>query len=115
MAAGAGQPFRGGRISENVNAVTQARTPAQEPDQQITALYQAHALGFARLPFLMPGAQPTAEDIVQDAFLGLHRRWSALADHEKALSYVRTCVLNGCRQLYRVRHRREMVRLDPPE
>src|ERR1700759_5277911 len=105
MGGTTGQPFRGGRISVDVNAVTQARTPAQETDQQLPALYQAHALGFARLASLMTGDQPTAEDIVQDAFLGLHRRWSALADHEKALSYVRTCVLNGCRQLHRVRYR----------
>jgi RNA polymerase sigma-70 factor (sigma-E family) len=98
-----------------VNAVTQARTPAQEPGQQISALYQAHALGFVRLAFLMTGDKPTAEDIVQDAFLGLHRRWNALADHDKALSYVRTCVLNGCRQLHRVRYRQEKVQLDPPE
>ena len=95
--------------------MTQARTPAQEPSEEITALYQAHALGFVRLAFLMTGDQLTAEDIVQDAFLGLHRRWGALADHDKAVSYVRTCVLNGCRQLYRVRYRQEKVHLDPPQ
>jgi RNA polymerase sigma-70 factor (sigma-E family) len=87
---------------------------AREPGQQITALYQAHALGFVKLAVLMTGDQPAAEDIVQDAFLGLHRRWAALADQDKALSYVRSCVLNGCRQLHRVRYRREGIVLDPP-
>ncbi len=95
--------------------MTQTRQSAQEPGEQITELYQAHALGFVRLAFLMTGDQPTAEDIVQDAFLGLHRRWGSLTDHDRALSYVRTCVLNGCRQLHRVRYRREKVQLDPPE
>jgi RNA polymerase sigma-70 factor (sigma-E family) len=100
----------GRRVSEGVNPLMQAR----EPDQQITALYQAHALGFVKLAVLMTGDQPAAEDIVQDAFLGLHRRWATLVDQDKALSYVRSCVLNGCRQLHRVRYRREGIVLDPP-
>jgi RNA polymerase sigma-70 factor (sigma-E family) len=97
-----------------VNPVTQARQPAQEPSQRITALYEAHALGLVKLAVLMTGDQPTAEDIVQDAFLGLHRRWASLVDQDKALSYVRSCVLNGCRQLHRVRYRRDKFTLDPP-
>lgn len=72
---------------------------------QITALYQAHALGLVRLAVLMLGDQPTAEDVVQDAFLGLHRRWSHLADTGKALAYVRASVLNGCRAAHRTRFR----------
>ena len=84
--------------------MTQARQPAHDPSQQITALYQAHALGLVRLAFVMTGR--TAEDLVQDAFLGLHRRWDTLVDPGKALSYVRSCVLNGCREIHRVRHRR---------
>ena len=95
--------------------MTQARQPAHDPSQQITALYQAHALGLVRLAFVMTGDQPTAEDIVQDAFLGLHRRWDTLVDPGKALSYVRSCVLNGCRQIHRVKYRKAKFRLDPPE
>ncbi|HTR90271.1 MAG TPA: sigma factor [Trebonia sp.] len=68
-----------------------------------------------KLAVVMTGDQPAGEDIVQDAFLGLHRRWGALADQDKALSYVRSCVLNGCRQLHRVRYRREKFVLDPPQ
>jgi hypothetical protein len=33
---------------------------------------------------------------VQDALLGLYRRWPALADQDRALGYVRSSVLNGC-------------------
>jgi RNA polymerase sigma-70 factor (sigma-E family) len=72
---------------------------------QLTALYQAHALGLVRLAVLLLGDQPSAEDVVQDAFLGLHRRWSYLADTDKALAYARASVLNGCRMAHRARSR----------
>jgi DNA-directed RNA polymerase specialized sigma24 family protein len=63
----------------------------------------------------MTGDRPTAEDLVQDAFLGLHRHWDKLVDPGKALSYVRSCVLNGCREIHRVKYRTAKFRLDPPE
>jgi RNA polymerase sigma-70 factor (sigma-E family) len=69
----------------------------------VTALYRAHSLGLIRLALIMVGDRPTAEDVVQDAFLGLHRRWSHLSDQEKALTYVRSAVLNNCRSVLRRR------------
>ena len=44
------------------------------PAGQVTALYQAHATGLVRLAMLMLADQQAAEDVVQDAFLGLYRR-----------------------------------------
>ena len=87
---------------------------AAEARQQVTALYQAHALGLVKLAVLMVGDQLTAEDVVQDAFLGLYRRWSALQDQEKALSYVRASVVNGCRMIHRVKYRRGRVSPEDP-
>lgn len=84
-----------------------------EARHHIAALYQAHALGLVKLAVLMVGDQLTAEDVVQDAFLGLYRRWPALQDQEKALSYVHASVLNGCRMIYRGKYRRDRVRLTP--
>jgi DNA-directed RNA polymerase specialized sigma24 family protein len=79
-----------------VEPVTELRRVAPETvRQQVTALYQAHALGLVRLAVLMVGDQPTAEDVVQDAFLGLYRRWSALKGPERAPSYARSSVLNA--------------------
>ena len=46
----------------------------------MTALYQAHALSLARLALVMLGDAAAAEDVVQDAFLGLYRRWGRLTD-----------------------------------
>lgn len=83
------------------------------PDEQagadaeaaVTALYQAHALGLVRLAYLMLGDRAGAEDVVQEAFGGLYRRWDQLADKGRALQYVRSSVLNGCRSaLRRPRH-----------
>ena len=73
----------------------------------VTALYHAHALGLIRLAHIMLGDR-AAEDVVQDAFCGLYRNWSRLADQAKALPYVRSSVLNGCRTALR---RRPVARL----
>ncbi len=67
-----------------------------------------------KLAVLMTGDQPTAEDVVQDAFLGLYRRWQALDDAGKALGYLRSSVVNGCRSVHRVRYRRQGITIDPP-
>jgi RNA polymerase sigma-70 factor (sigma-E family) len=74
-------------------------------EQQVTALYQAHALSLARLALVMLGDAAAAEDVVQDAFLGLYRRWDRLTDPSGAQSYLRTSVLNGCRTALRRRAR----------
>jgi RNA polymerase sigma-70 factor (sigma-E family) len=73
----------------------------------VTALYEASALGLIRMAYVMLGDQPSAEDVVQEAFCGLYRRWDRLASTDGALYYVRTSVLNGCRSALRrraVRH-----------
>ena len=85
-----------------------------EARQHVSALYRTHALALVKLAVLMTGDQPTAEDVVQDAFLGLYRRWSALHDADKALGYLRSSVLNGCRSVHRVRFRRRGITLDAP-
>lgn len=56
-----------------------------------------------RLALMLTGDRATAEDVVQDAFLGLHRQWHRLDDPRNAVSYLRTCVVNGCRSVHRSR------------
>jgi len=73
--------------------------------EALTALYEAHALGLIRLAFVMLGDRPAAEDVVQEAFYGLYRRWHALSDTTNALAYVRSSVINGCRSALRRRVR----------
>ncbi len=94
---------------------TETLPASPEGRQHVSALYQAHALALVKLAFLMTGDQPTAEDVVQDAFLGLTRRWRSLDDTDRALGYLRTSVLNGCRSIHRVRFRRQGITLDAPQ
>jgi RNA polymerase sigma-70 factor (sigma-E family) len=73
--------------------------------EAVTALYEAHALGLIRLAVVMLGDRPAAEDVVQEAFCGLYRRWHALSEEANALAYVRSSVINGCRTALRRRVR----------
>jgi RNA polymerase sigma-70 factor (sigma-E family) len=78
-------------------------TTSDSAEAAVGALYQAHALRLIRLAYLTLGDQASAEDVVQDAFCGLFRRWDQLVEAGNALPYVRASVLNGCRSV--LRHR----------
>jgi RNA polymerase sigma-70 factor (sigma-E family) len=86
------------------------RPTGPEAAEHVTSLYQAHALGLVRLAVVLLGDKPTAEDVVQDAFVGLYRRWRALGDHDRALAYLRASVVNGCRMVHRQRSTRDRIR-----
>lgn len=58
-------------------------------ERHVTALYQAQALSLARLALVLLGDAADAEDVVQDAFLGLYRRWDNLTDASAASAYLR--------------------------
>ena len=93
------------------------RAAAADADAEaaVAALYDAAAVGLLRLAYLMLGDRPSAEDVVQDAFFGLYRNWARLADHDRALAYVRSSVLNGCRSALRRRAvGRRLTTYQPP-
>jgi RNA polymerase sigma-70 factor (sigma-E family) len=87
---------------------------AADPVAAVTALYREHALGLTRLALVMVRDPQVAEDVVQDAFCGLHRRWGHLDDQGKALSYLRSAVLNGCRTEFRRRKKSRQQPADIP-
>jgi RNA polymerase sigma-70 factor (sigma-E family) len=91
----------------SIDLPRQARFPAGDAQTAVTALYQVHAVGLIRLAVVMLGDRAAAEDVVQEAFCALYRRWNHLADPEKALTYVRSSILNGCRSELRRRIRSE--------
>ena len=80
----------------------------------VTALYEAHALGLARLAYVMLGDNASAEDVVQEAFYGLYRNWARLSDPAKALPYLRASVVNGSRSAIRRRRLRASRTLHEP-
>jgi RNA polymerase sigma-70 factor (sigma-E family) len=66
-------------------------------------LYAEHRMRLVRLALLLVDEPATAEDVVQEAFAGLHRHWSGLRDEHAALGYLRTAVVNGSRSVLRRR------------
>ena len=90
-------------------------SPDAAARQQVSALFEAHALGLVKLAKVMLGDQSIAEDVVQDAFAGVYRRWASLQDRDKALGYLRNSVLNGCRSAHRSRTRRDRALLLVPD
>jgi RNA polymerase sigma-70 factor (sigma-E family) len=74
-----------------------------DADQAVTRLFAAHYRPLVRLAALLLRDGATAEEVVQDAYVGLHGRWGRLRDPDRALSYLRTAVVNRCRSA--MRHR----------
>jgi RNA polymerase sigma factor (sigma-70 family) len=75
------------------------------PADVVAGLYQAHGLALVRTATILVGDKPTAEDVVQDAFIGLYRAVPRLSGSDKALAYLRASVVNGCRSVHRARQR----------
>ena len=72
-------------------------------DVAIAELYAAHWTGLVRLAWLLLRDDQGAEEVVQDAFIAVHRRWESLRSHESATAYLRRAVVNGARS--GLRHR----------
>ena len=64
------------------------------------ALYLTEVDAMARLAFLMVGSEDQAEELVHDAFARLFERWDRV---DNPGGYLRTCVVNGCRDRLRRR------------
>jgi RNA polymerase sigma-70 factor (sigma-E family) len=95
-------------LDTDANAPGRHRGPPDgDAELGVTALYGAHAVSMIRIALIMLGDRAAAEDVVQDAFFGLYRRWNKLNDPANALTYVRSAVLNGCRDALRRRSRRD--------
>ena len=102
------------RLLRGAAALSGPDARAADPALAVAALYRDHALGLTRLALVLVRDTQAAEDIVQDAFYGLHRRWSHVRDADKALAYVRSAVVNGCRSEFRRRKGGHRLLLDIP-
>ncbi len=86
------------------------------PRETVDDLFRRHAVGLVRFAVMLVGDQATAEDIVQEAFLGLYRAWDRVRDPDAVLAYLRAAVVNGARSVHRSRVRARLLRVphDPP-
>jgi RNA polymerase sigma-70 factor (sigma-E family) len=73
------------------------------PPVDVPALYRAHWRELVRLAVLLVDDLASAEDVVQDAFVALHRRSAELRDPAAAIGYLRASVLNLSRSVLRRR------------
>jgi len=78
----------------------------------VGSLFAAHYPRLVRLAVLLVDDQETAEDVVMDAFTGLHRRRLWLRDPDDGFRYLRSAVLNGSRS--KLRRRRTVRNTDLP-
>lgn len=92
-------------VEEPPQQPAQPDSPPAAPAAPLTLedLYRQHRMRFVRLAILLVDDVSTAEDVVQEAFAGLHRHWGGLRDVAAALGYLRTAVVNGSRSVLRRR------------
>jgi RNA polymerase sigma-70 factor (sigma-E family) len=108
MAGGVGDSTDDGGAVEQTLTKLRALDARPEPAPAAAArtladLYRDHRMRMVRLAILLVDDPNTAEDVVQEAFAGLHRHWSGLRDEEAAIGYLRTAVVNGSRSVLRRR------------
>jgi RNA polymerase sigma-70 factor (sigma-E family) len=80
-------------------------------DEELSRLFEVHYADTVRLAFYLTGSWAMGEDLAQEAFVRLWRRWGRLRDHHAALGYLRVTVVNLSRsalrrRLLELRHQR---------
>jgi RNA polymerase sigma-70 factor (sigma-E family) len=81
-----------------------------DADAALEQLYAAHYAGLVRLAVLLLRDQGLAEEVVQDSFVAVHRRWDEV-DPSRAPAYLRQTVVNRSRSA--LRHRGVVARHRP--
>jgi RNA polymerase sigma-70 factor (sigma-E family) len=92
---------------EPVTATTDGPGPDEAPPPLLPTFEQVFAdqrVPLIRLAYLLTSSDEIAEDLVQDAFARLHERWERV---DEPAAYLRTCVVNASRSLFR---RRDVAR-----
>jgi len=94
-------------VRENQGDETAGASGAAAAADPFVAFYRAEYTGMVRLARALTGGMERAEDVVQDAFARLHGRFDTL---DNPGGYLRTTVVNLCRDQGRRRHREHGVR-----
>ncbi|HYD08960.1 MAG TPA: SigE family RNA polymerase sigma factor [Acidimicrobiales bacterium] len=83
-----------------------------EDEDGFVALYRERYEPMVRLAYLMVGDRAVAEELVQDAFVSVHRSWARATQPS---AYLRTCVVNACRSWGRRAMLERLRRPAPPD
>lgn len=91
---------------------------AEQRRALLIKLYEAEAVSLVRLARIFTDDRNAAEDLVQEAFIRLYRSASRIQDSSKSAAYLRSILLNLCRDhnrrgLMSLRHRQASVELTP--
>jgi RNA polymerase sigma-70 factor (sigma-E family) len=70
-------------------------------ESEFTRIYATEYISLVRLAVLLVHDVPTAEEVVQDAFLAMHATWEPLRDSQKALAYLQQAVITRSRSVLR--------------
>lgn len=76
---------------------------AREAPMSFDQLYQSQWWPMLRLATGLVDHPAAAEDVVQDAFAALYRKWDSIREPAAAAGYLRTSVVNGSRSVLRRR------------
>jgi RNA polymerase sigma factor (sigma-70 family) len=90
--------------------VAGSTTATEHVDALVTTLFEEHAASLVRMARLFVDDRNAAEDLVQEAFIRLARNLGRIERPERAAAYLRSIVLNLCRDdnrrgLVSLRHR----------
>ncbi len=80
-----------------------------EETEPVETLFRAEYSGMVRLAFTLVGNNAEAEELVQDSFAEVHRRFDEI---HRPGAYLRTTVVSRCRSTLR---RRRVMQMHPPE
>lgn len=78
----------------------------------VTDLHARHYVALVKFARTLVDTTASAEEVVQDAFERVVRRWDRLRDVDSIEAYLRRCVINGCRDRIRRRTVRRAATVD---
>jgi RNA polymerase sigma-70 factor (sigma-E family) len=88
-----------------------SETKPSHPADAVAALFTAHYTRLLRVAAVLMSEPWAAEDVVQDAFVGLYLGWDRLRNSEAAAGYLHRSVVNAARSQIR---RRTVARRHQP-
>jgi RNA polymerase sigma factor (sigma-70 family) len=84
-------------VAREADAVSAPASTGWSADRAVSELYSRHYVSLVRVAASLVPDTPTAEGMVQDSFVAMHRRWQSLRSSEKALAYLYQDVENRSR------------------